>query len=144
MPGPATSSVSSGVWGAPEAADALRTDYLLEGSVRRAGERVRLSVQLVRGTDAHTIWAERFEEDGAEAGVTTSPLEVAAAIATADVGSITLVLIAVALSAPIRVTIWPPDPVNLTFSGCIATIRRLSPDPVVAPGTSCCCAFLTT
>ena len=44
--------------------DATRTlgvRYLLEGSVRKAGGRVRIAVKLVDGTDGAQIWADRFE-----------------------------------------------------------------------------------
>ena len=46
----------------PEIAERLGADYLLEGSVRRSGDRLRISVQLVSGTDGHTRWAERFDD----------------------------------------------------------------------------------
>jgi len=46
----------------PDAATRLGADYIIEGSVRRAGDRVRISVQLVRGTDGHTLWSERFDD----------------------------------------------------------------------------------
>jgi TolB-like protein len=46
----------------PEAAKRLGADYLLQGSVRRAGERVRITVQLVRGLDGHLLWSERFDD----------------------------------------------------------------------------------
>jgi TolB-like protein len=37
--------------------------YLLEGSVRRSGNQVRVSVQLIdAATDTH-LWAERFDRD---------------------------------------------------------------------------------
>lgn len=49
-------------WSVPEIADRLGADYLLEGSVRRAGDRVRISVQLVTGSDGHTRWSERFDD----------------------------------------------------------------------------------
>lgn len=39
----------------------LGVDHVLLGSVRRAGNRARISVQLVRGADGHTTWAERFD-----------------------------------------------------------------------------------
>lgn len=39
----------------------LGVDHVLLGSVRRAGNRARISVQLVRGVDGHTTWAERFD-----------------------------------------------------------------------------------
>jgi TolB-like protein/tRNA A-37 threonylcarbamoyl transferase component Bud32 len=39
----------------------LGADYVLLGSVRRAGNRARISTQLVRASDGHTVWAERFD-----------------------------------------------------------------------------------
>ncbi len=39
----------------------LGVDYLVMGSVRRAGNRARISAQLVRASDGHTLWAERFD-----------------------------------------------------------------------------------
>ncbi len=48
--------------GAQEAARRLGANYLVEGTVRRAGERVRVTVQLVRGRDAHTVWSARFDD----------------------------------------------------------------------------------
>lgn len=40
----------------------LGTDYLVEGSVQRAGDRVRISVQLVRGRDGRLLWSQRFDD----------------------------------------------------------------------------------
>ena len=39
----------------------LNVDYILQGSVRRAGQRARISAQLVRASDGHATWAERFD-----------------------------------------------------------------------------------
>ena len=39
----------------------LNVDYVLQGSVRRAGQRARISAQLVRASDGHASWAERFD-----------------------------------------------------------------------------------
>jgi adenylate cyclase len=39
----------------------LGVRYLLEGSVRRSGDRVRITVQLVDAPEAAQIWAERFD-----------------------------------------------------------------------------------
>jgi len=39
----------------------LGADYVVLGSVRRAGNRARISAQLVRATDGHMMWAERFD-----------------------------------------------------------------------------------
>lgn len=47
---------------APETARRLGVAYLVEGSVQRAGERVRISVQLVAGEDGRTLWSQRFDD----------------------------------------------------------------------------------
>jgi serine/threonine-protein kinase len=47
----------------PEIACELNVDAVLEGSVLLAGNRVRLSVQLVRAQTDETIWSERYERD---------------------------------------------------------------------------------
>ncbi|MDH3687214.1 MAG: hypothetical protein OEP95_13370, partial [Myxococcales bacterium] len=39
----------------------LGVRYVLEGSVRKQGDRVRVSAQLVDATDRRTAWAERFD-----------------------------------------------------------------------------------
>ncbi len=37
--------------------------YVLEGSVRKAGNRVRVSAQLIDATTGHHLWAERYDRD---------------------------------------------------------------------------------
>ena len=44
----------------------LGVRYVLEGSVRKAGNRVRIATQLVETDDAHHVWADRFEGDLAD------------------------------------------------------------------------------
>jgi TolB-like protein/Tfp pilus assembly protein PilF len=39
----------------------LGTRYVLEGNVRRAGDNIRINVQLVDGATASNVWAERYE-----------------------------------------------------------------------------------
>ena len=39
----------------------LRVQYVVEGSVRKVGSRVRITVQLVDGTADRHIWAERYD-----------------------------------------------------------------------------------
>lgn len=41
----------------------LGVEYIVEGSVRRAGGRVRISAQLVEACDETNLWAESYEED---------------------------------------------------------------------------------
>jgi len=42
-------------------ANDLGVQYVLEGSVRRSSDRVRVSVQLTDGTSGRNIWAERYD-----------------------------------------------------------------------------------
>lgn len=41
----------------------LGADYVLEGSLRRAGERVRVTAQLIHAADQTDVWAETYERD---------------------------------------------------------------------------------
>jgi adenylate cyclase len=43
--------------------DELGVRYVLEGSVRKAGNRVRITAQLVDADTGHHLWAERYERD---------------------------------------------------------------------------------
>ena len=44
----------------------LGAAYLVEGSARRGGNRVRITVQLIDAASGHHLWAERFERDLAD------------------------------------------------------------------------------
>ena len=39
----------------------LGAAYMLEGSIRRAGNRVRITAQLVEASTRHSVWAERYD-----------------------------------------------------------------------------------
>lgn len=41
----------------------LRVSHLLEGSVRKAGQRIRITAQLVRGTDGSHVWSRTYDRD---------------------------------------------------------------------------------
>jgi adenylate cyclase len=41
----------------------LDTEYLVRGSVRRAGQRVRITASLVHAADGVTLWSERFDRE---------------------------------------------------------------------------------
>jgi len=41
----------------------LGVQYVLEGSVRKAGNRVRITAQLVEAVTGHHLWAERYDRD---------------------------------------------------------------------------------
>ncbi|MGH9330649.1 MAG: winged helix-turn-helix domain-containing protein, partial [Vicinamibacterales bacterium] len=44
----------------------LGVAYVLEGSVRRAGDRVRITAQLIQVADQTHLWAERYDRDVAD------------------------------------------------------------------------------
>jgi adenylate cyclase len=44
----------------------LGVRYVLEGSVRRAGSRIRITAQLIEAATDHHLWAERFDRDIAD------------------------------------------------------------------------------
>lgn len=44
----------------------LGVSHVLEGSVRRAGDRIRINVSLIDGKSGNQIWAERFDGDLAD------------------------------------------------------------------------------
>ena len=46
-----------------EVADDLGVRYVVEGSIRRAGRRVRVTVQLIDPATGDHIWAERYDRD---------------------------------------------------------------------------------
>ena len=66
---------------APTIARKLRVAYLLDGSVRRAGERVKISVELIKGSTGLTEWEESFEP--ALTDLLTVQDEIAAKVASA-------------------------------------------------------------
>jgi len=47
----------------PEMAKALGVRYVLEGSVRKAGNRVRVTAQLIDASNGGHIWASRYDRD---------------------------------------------------------------------------------
>ena len=41
--------------------EALRVNYVLEGSVRKSGNRIRITAQLISAKDGYHLWADRFD-----------------------------------------------------------------------------------
>ncbi len=46
-----------------QVAEELGVRYVLEGSVRKAGDRVRITAQLIDALGGHHLWAERYDKD---------------------------------------------------------------------------------
>lgn len=57
----------------------LHVDYLVEGSVRRGGQQVRITAQLIRASDQTHVWAKSYERDLRD--ILTLQIEVAQDIA---------------------------------------------------------------
>src|SRR6202050_5206737 len=47
--------------GAPQVGQQLNAAFVLEGSIRRAGNRLRITAQLVDTRTRHSVWAERYD-----------------------------------------------------------------------------------
>ena len=60
---------------------ALKATHVLDGSVRRSGQRVRISAQLVECAGSTTLWSERFDRDLTD--IFTLQDEIAAEVAAA-------------------------------------------------------------
>ena len=65
----------------------LGAGYVLHGSIRRDGERIRISVQLADTANGSQIWAERYEREGKE--VFALQDDIAQSVASMLVGHVT-------------------------------------------------------
>ncbi|WHZ20506.1 MAG: Adenylate cyclase [Rhodanobacteraceae bacterium] len=50
----------------PKVARELKVTHVLEGSVRKAGGRVRITAQLIDGASNRHVWAERYDRDASD------------------------------------------------------------------------------
>jgi len=51
---------------APQVGSELKAAYVLGGSLRRAGNRLRITAQLVETRSGHTLWAQRYDREIAD------------------------------------------------------------------------------
>jgi TolB-like protein/cytochrome c-type biogenesis protein CcmH/NrfG len=58
----------------PEIGEALGVDYIVEGSVRRIGNHVRVTVQLINARNDHHLWASNYERELVDVFATQSEL----------------------------------------------------------------------
>lgn len=49
--------------------DDLKVSYVIEGSVRRAGDKVRVTAQLIDASTGEHVWAKRYDEEGSDVAV---------------------------------------------------------------------------
>ena len=60
----------------PEIADQLGVAHVVEGSVRRSGEKLRVTAQLIRADDGFHLWSENYDRNAADTfGVQTDIAE---------------------------------------------------------------------
>jgi TolB-like protein len=111
---------------ARKVADALGVDYLLEGSMQRAGERLRVFAELVSARDGGVIWSDQYDRTLADVFVVQQD------IAKAIAGALRVQLVAGT----------PPPTVDaeayeLYLKGRFALNTRSGPDDLLEPhGTS--------
>lgn len=69
----------------PDIASELGVSHILEGSVRRAGDRIRVTAQLIRADDGFHLWSENYDRDIADLIVIQEDvaIEIAGALKTA-------------------------------------------------------------
>ena len=100
----------------------LNVRYVLEGSVQRGGNRIRVNVQLIDATTGNHLWAERFDKPLAD--LFDMQDEIVARLA----GALNTALVAAearrAEQAP------NPDSMDLYFQGLAWLNKGLSPDNV--------------
>ncbi|HEY2804577.1 MAG TPA: hypothetical protein VGI92_01840 [Gemmatimonadales bacterium] len=70
----------------PELGRALNAVYLLNGSVRHAGERLRVTVELVRATSGARVWGDQFDRNTGD--LLTIEEDIARAVATDIAGQL--------------------------------------------------------
>jgi len=63
FPRPAIAQYRDKAVTAPQVGHDLNAAYVLSGSMRRAGNRVRISAQLIETKTGHTLWAERYDRE---------------------------------------------------------------------------------
>ena len=98
----------------------LNVRYVLEGSVQRAGNRMRVSVQLIDAESGHHLWAERFDKPVAD--LFDMQDEIVARLANALSAQL------VAAEAQRAERKPHPDSIDLTFRGLTWLNKGITPD----------------
>lgn len=102
-----------------EIATALHVEHLLEGSVRKSGDKVRITVQLIRADNGYHVWAETYDRR------LDDIFEVQAEIATAVVRALKATLLGA--TPPARLALHSSQAYELYLLGRFHWNKR-SPD----------------
>src|SRR5271155_1299350 len=98
----------------------LNVRYVLEGSVQRAGNRMRVNIQLIDGETGNHLWAERFDKPLAD--LFDMQDEIVARLA----GALNAELVAAEARRAEQAT--NPDSMDLYFRGLASYNKGLTPD----------------
>ena len=110
-----------------EIANALGVANILEGTVRRAGDRVRIAVELVDAVNDRTIWAETYDRDLSDIFAIQS--EVAQTTASKLAGTLSIHLFSASVEQNIQVK--PTD--NLEAYDLYLKARELIEHAIIGP-----------
>lgn len=102
----------------------LNVRYVLEGSVQREGERVRVNAQLIDSTTGAHIWADRFDEDRGDL------FKLEDEIVARLTNSLGNAVVMAESERAVRSHSHNPDAIDLTLRGDAATNQsRMGSDP---------------
>ena len=103
-------------------ADELDVAHILEGSVRRAGERLRVTAQLIRASDGFHVWSENYDRDAADV------IEVQEDLAVKIAGAMKTTMDPEALADMLRVGTRSVDAYQAYLRGITLEARAMAAD----------------
>ena len=103
---------------AREIGERLKVRTLLEGSLRKAGDRVRMTVQLINASDGYHLWSHTYERTVADVFVMQDELT------RAIVGELTSRVIGTTSDPVVRAATAVPEAYALYLQGCYFLNKR--------------------
>jgi serine/threonine-protein kinase len=91
---------------------ALSVAYLLEGTVQRQGDRVRVTTRLVDATDGFTVWSDVYDREGKDLFAVQDDLARAVVDAVGSELGVTPAGTALAAAPPVAAPVTPPTRVG--------------------------------
>jgi TolB-like protein len=115
----------------PKAATALKATHIVDGSIRRAGGKVRIAAQLTEAATQHTLWSDKYDRSLDD--IFTVQDEISEAVAQAlnavFTAEKTAAIDPVAYDLYLRARDQAPDPeIAIRNVGTLETVTRLAPD----------------
>jgi TolB-like protein len=115
----------------PKAATALKATHIVDGSIRRAGGKVRIAAQLTEAATQHTLWSDKYDRSLDD--IFTVQDEISEAVAQALNAVFTTQKTAaidpVAYDLYLRARDQAPDPeIAIRNVATLETVTRLAPD----------------